>query len=1374
MSKKIPNLPAFEGSKEAQEFYAKKNSWQSAGEERRLDDAALNYYLPLAAPAKVVHEFDGENHLGMDLAAPFGGEIKAMTDGLVEEIASDANGIKVSVRHLDGTDNLSVYSHLSALADGVEVGSYVSQDIAIGASGKTANGSERLHLELVSAGQHVNPRAALRFYPKSDLSRMIAAADGAQKIGGANWDEQLVGNAGPLELSGGGGNDGYYVKFEPTGNRYSVVDTDGEIKIATAGGYFTLAGNAQPKTDSVGEIIDGKWTLSQGFDLERNGTSLVIYHAGSNPEKPQTSLIEIKDYPFGQQQEAFGFTLGKTLLGAGYDSKTETLTEQRTYLGGPLLKSSDNNSFYAVLRQDTTGVSSGFRFVVGKIGSNGVLTEQVDINNDFPITQAGAPVRYTDPSTGKESLAIPFTSRFSEGSLTQTKVGICVVNGDGVQTSQIIESASSADGKTLSQASFRVQPTGDYFELAYQTQSGRVMQKVLISNLEKDGAAAATDTTRVNFETSAALEFADGNKVALTSGVLVVDSPELRDQTGTEIIPNYVVSSGKHSASEIDQESIITIDPSLEQGDLELTVPYNHNSTLVLMADAAFKSGRNFTVKLPVDDLSEAFIYSTNLTAEQIFNGEFEIPASRRKLTKEEEKAALAKNGPEAMKVWERALADSNDDYTLDSDDITLQDATLQSTVIVLPNNQKVVLVGSNATEIEQSLSKYFAVQDQIVLTAQPSGQPSGIPSGEPSGVPSEEPSVIPTMSPNPDPTGEPSHIPNPLPTHGPSGQPNRAPMYTWDPTGQPTFKPVGHPSSLPTGTPTYYLFESPSGQPTAIPTRLPSGEPTSLPTKTPSAQPSGKPTYKPSNYPTSQPSGLPSPMPSYTPTAIPNPDPSGQPSYIPILQPNAWPSGQPTGMPTRYTFNPSRKPSYQPTSGPTSEPTFYLFCNPTTDPTEITAIPTSLPNGEPTSFPSVCPSSDPTKKPTYTPSNYPTQMPIGRPSGAPSSAPIAQPTGIPSGGPTQRPSLRLTARPNPRPTGIPSFIPIAIPSHQPSGEPTERQLFTRNPSGQPTFLPVDPSAAPTGEPTYIITCDPTTSPTKIIALPSTTPSGAPTSYPSMSMDPNEEPSYTPSNHPSCQPSGVPSLAQNNRAPSGTPSLDEPNSKSPSGIPSLASQPSSLPTSGSTNKALTGTGVSESPWTWGKPLAAVAGSVLLITTALAYWFKKKSGSTPIAPDPRDVALDATERGAGRPPLTEINVNLPGGTIDVSALDEERAAARAAATKYVGEVISHAVVGVSSAQGSIGAAVENVLNASKEKTPQSPNRNIEEVLNRPLSTVSSAAHLEPLDRSIQDRALKTKPTAHEDKTRKPKTKISKQKVIPQSQNPNRDGTDGPNL
>jgi hypothetical protein len=1241
--KQTTNLRSTENAENVLESYKQQNSWKIS------DISDLNYYLPFT-PATILHEFDGQDHLGIDIEVPFGSPVTAMIDGTVEAITTDENGINVSVRHADGTNNLSNYCHLSSLAGGVEIGSYVSQEIAIGASGQTQNGSNRLHLELLIDGLYVNPRSSLRFYPESILSRMIVAADDAKEMSGSNLDEQLVGKSEPIALSGLAGNDDYYIEFEPTGNFCTIEDDSGEIKISTPNGYLTLSGNAQPKTNSAGELIADEWTLLQGFDLKRNGTDLLVYYAGSDLSSDQTSVITIKDYNFDQDQATFGFTLGKTLLGAGYDSKIETLTEERIYQGGPLIKSSDGESFYALLMQDTTGAIAGRRFVIGKIGSDGILTEQIDISSDFPITDATAPVLYTNPTTGEESLAIPFTSTSSDGQFTQTKIGICVVNGDGLQTSQVIESASSADSKILSRASFRTQPTGNHFEFTYRLRTGSsfsdLMQKVLLSDLEKDGTATATDQTRVTFENPSSLEFAtSGNKVTLSSQVLTVDLPKLRDQIGAEIFPNYVVSSGEYTASETAQKSVLSIDPSVQEEDLSVAVPYNHNSTLVLMAEPAFQSGRNFTVKLPVDDLSEAFIYSTDLTAEQIFDGEFTIP-DRRVLTPSQKDAALAgKDGDLAMQAWQEAIGD---DYTLDLRNISLTEGTQKSTVIVLPNNQKVVLVGSNATEIEKSLTSYFAVQDLIAPTVSPSGQPSITPSTAPSSYPSLDPSAtpsvepssspsatpaaapsfIPTMSPNPDPSGEPSFLPSPLPTHEPSGQPTRAPMYTYNPSTHPSVVPIGHPSSLPTNTPTYYLTQNQSGQPTLILTRLPSGEPTSLPTVIPSAQPGAEPTYIPSNSPTTlTPSSQPSFRPSLAQTNPPSSSPSVQPSAkkYPSAAPTSAvsPSSEPTSganpssEPTKsaQTSQPSFKPINPPSSAPSFEPSAKR------DPS---AAPTSAvsPSSEPTS--GVNPSSAPTVAQTDQQSSSPSVQPSAKrdPSAAPTSglSPSSEPTsGVnPSSAPTKSAQ-----------TSQPSFKPINPPSSAPSFEPSAK----RDPSAAPTSG-LSPSSEPTSG------ANPSSEPTKSVQTnqPSSDsinpPSSAPSFEPSAKRDPSAAPTSaaSPSSEPSsgANPSSEPTKSAQTSQPSFKP-INPPSSQPSSSIPAPNLFPTIAPTPAPVGQTSNGESNRSQPNIVG-PVATTITSIALIAVMARIFFRL--------------------RERGRQAIGRLNLLSTNNTRDESALQKE--------------------------------------------------------------------------------------------------------------------------
>ncbi len=134
-----------------------------------------SYTLPVAG--SIMKEFsndvlvysetmnDYRVHNGVDLAAAIGTQVKAFTDGVVENIYEDPlMGYTVVLSH--GDDTRSIYQNLSAeLAAGIEVGKEVKEGEVIAGVGESnlieCAQEPHLHFEVTVDGKHVDP---MRFF----------------------------------------------------------------------------------------------------------------------------------------------------------------------------------------------------------------------------------------------------------------------------------------------------------------------------------------------------------------------------------------------------------------------------------------------------------------------------------------------------------------------------------------------------------------------------------------------------------------------------------------------------------------------------------------------------------------------------------------------------------------------------------------------------------------------------------------------------------------------------------------------------------------------------------------------------------------------------------------------------------------------------------------------------------------------------------------------------------------------------------------------------------------------------------------------------------------------------------------------------------
>lgn len=107
-------------------------------------------------------------HTGVDYAAPQGTRILAASAGQVIYRGREGGyGNTVILRHDNGIETL--YAHMSAFIDGVDVGSRVNIGDTIGLVGSTGRSTgPHLHYEVRIGGQHINPASVALPTPKLD------------------------------------------------------------------------------------------------------------------------------------------------------------------------------------------------------------------------------------------------------------------------------------------------------------------------------------------------------------------------------------------------------------------------------------------------------------------------------------------------------------------------------------------------------------------------------------------------------------------------------------------------------------------------------------------------------------------------------------------------------------------------------------------------------------------------------------------------------------------------------------------------------------------------------------------------------------------------------------------------------------------------------------------------------------------------------------------------------------------------------------------------------------------------------------------------------------------------------------------------------
>ena len=144
-----------------------------------------------------------QTHLGVDLAAEMGTPVWAVGDGVVTSVVHDdpGGGNYLFLRHANGIE--TGYMHLSRFAEGIQVGSRVSQKQVIAYTGSTGMSTgPHLHYAMKRAGYFMNP-LALKMprsepLPKKELPRFLETTAGIASA----LDAEIVATLDPRDEEG--------------------------------------------------------------------------------------------------------------------------------------------------------------------------------------------------------------------------------------------------------------------------------------------------------------------------------------------------------------------------------------------------------------------------------------------------------------------------------------------------------------------------------------------------------------------------------------------------------------------------------------------------------------------------------------------------------------------------------------------------------------------------------------------------------------------------------------------------------------------------------------------------------------------------------------------------------------------------------------------------------------------------------------------------------------------------------------------------------------------------------------------------------------------------------------------------------------------
>ena len=905
-------------------------------------------------------------HKGIDFAVPVNTPVYAAHKGSVTKQFTPSGGYTITIETNgdDGNKYSTSYLHLNSYAQitdpvtgelrEIREGDEISSGTQIALSGNTGSASSgaHLHFAVKKNGTPQNPRTYLAQAFPSEFPTTVKSGTYGKSLEGDYRANTLIGNSQNNEMSGLEGIDTYVFPSISGTDEIIDSDNDGRIVIGNGSQSVVLQGTMLPKTDLAGNIIPDHWINDSGFELAKSGNDLTITKPGI------TGSITIKNYPF-TATKAFGFSLGKTKdASLGYDSSFQGIDLIFSNAIFPI--NTPDGGFFGVSKQLIDRPADAYTsYSLVKYDNCGNKISQTSFDANLPTKQVLRPRSFLG-TDNRQWTVIPFycePDTIQTGAdLAKRSVGLCLVDDLGnVVNSRMLATNVQLNGgfaltttvnSVVSNSIFYFRIDGyNIYQIDIRTLADQNIQGASYDFITTDQAVDRSYAAN-------SIQLRNGNKLSLIyNNQLTTLTPRLRDLTADEIIPNYYVSSGE-SITPSDTNFIAII---AENTASNLQISLNPNSVGVLMG---LDSNPNAKISLPYD-LSDAQIYSATdgqYSLDDLLAGKFVADSSalqsrRRRLD--------GTNG-------NATLSDDYQYYGGDYDDVTTDDVAVSSdsatshqqySVIVLPNNQIVVLVGVNATELVKAPENYFYQATQ--LTNDPTSQPTIL--RDPSSSPSLQP-VVQTIVTN-DPSSRPSQSSDELPTSTPSQQPISIPSAapskkTGQPSNginleEPTSTPSQQPISIPSAAPSKKTAQPSNGINLEEPTSTPSAE-TQNPTNSESAKPSNdrSPSSRPSakissDVPTSQPSKKskqPSSRPSNSQISMPTGRPSKQ-SLMPSVEvgESESPSSEPSNKSEEQNLNPTSRPSKK-TNSPSfrSEAPMMFFTN---NPMLESGSPTSSPS---------------------------------------------------------------------------------------------------------------------------------------------------------------------------------------------------------------------------------------------------------------------------------------------------------------------------------------------------------------------------------------------------------------------------------------------
>lgn len=617
-------------------------------------------------------------------------------------------------------------------------------------SAKIANGGKLGDSGIYGKGRE-NPRPFLASAFPDTFSTTVDSSERIYDIEGDSRDNSMIANARSNHLNGLEGDDTYVIPSFSGDDVIIDPDLDGTISIEG----HNLSGNAIPYTDpDTGSIIPDKWTLAD-YTLIKDGNDLTIFKSGRRSQ----GSVTIKDFPFDSVYRTFGFTINKEIsssLGFSRSYVDDELansivfasSDRRGRFFAPAFVSkSGQPDNYAIKVFDANGKTIGYNYFTNIENTD----DGTDVTTRF-VSSIGRSYRLDNDD-------VVFIYAINEQTLTngafslgKSSAYLARTNSKGeiISNSKVAES-STTDSVIYSYRKYSpsfVTRKGMCFSLGGNPSYCGTLDEGSISYVNDKSPYYDVGQDHVS-ATLVTGDFMELNHGPTTTGVTIL-KPRFIEST-TEATPNYEVS-GDYDTDSTLKSSVITV-----SYDEETTVNVTQNSNSVTIING-FDDNQKAKLVLPAFSIESGVsifeLKESDYFMSELLKGDFKsnkdllkTSLDRRRL--EEVDDFLSRNATDDY-------YNTTDDYYNNGGNATVPDDSYPgnidriSTVITLPNNQTVILMGVNASRVAEYPTQYFLTQDQ--LTGDPSLSPSTSPTLYPSLAPSQytsnpplQPSTIPT-----------------------------------------------------------------------------------------------------------------------------------------------------------------------------------------------------------------------------------------------------------------------------------------------------------------------------------------------------------------------------------------------------------------------------------------------------------------------------------------------------------------------------------------------------------------------------------------------------------------------------------------------------